>query len=166
MVAAMTGAAAVIWSQPISGTDRTAQGFLGDGLGAWPRWNITASSPNNGVLNDFGACAVFGGDSRPELFTTAEVVVVGEGVGCAAGDHTDLRDLGPHLVDLEPVEAQTCCLQTEPGSLDWIAIADMASPLRRCGHNIVRFQAQCGLHRGEVRECPCRFRCGQPGGNR
>src|SRR5260370_39398813 len=63
MVAAIIGAAVVIWSQPTSGTDRTAQGFLGEGLGAWPRGNITASSPNNGGLNDFGA--------RPCLLVTA-----------------------------------------------------------------------------------------------
>ena len=66
MVAASTGARLTITSQPISGTDRAAHGRRGTGRGAWPRWNMTAFSPNSGVRSDFG-------DVPPCLASTAAV---------------------------------------------------------------------------------------------
>ena len=54
MVAASTGARPMITSQPISGTERAAHGLRGSGRRAWPRWNMTAFSPNSGVRSVFG----------------------------------------------------------------------------------------------------------------
>jgi hypothetical protein len=46
------------------------------------------------------------------------VVLAGQHLSCSAGDHTDLGQLGPHLVNLEPVETQTASVEPKSGRLE------------------------------------------------
>ena len=62
-MAASCGAAAATAPQSVSGIDRIIHGLRGTGGGACPRWNMTASKPNSGVVRLLGA--------RPCLAVTA-----------------------------------------------------------------------------------------------
>ena len=111
-----------------------------------------------------GPSAVLGGDRRPELRP-------GRGgsrrrsvsSGRLAGDHADLGELGPHLVDLQLGEAQTAGLQPEPGRLLRVAVGDMSVPTWTPTATTYSASTRLPvLHRGEVRERPSLLRRGQP----